>query len=214
MAKIKIPQQAGVMLLEDAVTFPHGMLPMHIFEPRYRKMLDDADKFSVIKETSPMICVANLHSNETENPADCVYPVGFIGIVHLAEKDDNDCSNLILQSICRVKFHSWDLSSPYPKATLKPLKNIIEPVTEATELRINSLRDATTRFLQQFSDDIIKHTNDSLDRVNEDLATLTDVIAQQLLFDPEMRQSLLEETQPSERAEALIRHLRIQKAAV
>jgi Lon protease-like protein len=207
MASIQIPKQVGVILLPNAVTFPHGILPLHIFEPRYRKMLADAS------ESDSMICVANLQSEETADPSACTSKVGFIGLIRVSEKQDDGRSNLILHSISRVEFLSWE-SDPaciYPRANIKPITNIIEPITDSTELVAESLRDAASRFLTQFTDEVIAQTNETLDRVNEDLAMLTDVVAQQFVIDEHVRQSLLEENNPTKRAETLIRHLRIQK---
>lgn len=207
MASIKIPEHTGVILLNNAVTFPHGVLPLHIFEPRYKKMLEDASQHD------SMICVANLHSEETSDPSKCVSKIGFLGIIRASEKQEDGHSNLILHSISRVEFLSWesDPNTPYPKAHIKPITDITQPTTEATEIIIKSLRDAASRFLAQFSDEIIAQTNETLDRVNEDIGILSDVIAQQFLVDEALRQSLLEENNPIQRAETLIRHLRIQK---
>ena len=34
MSSLNIPETCGVMLLPDCTLFPHGGLPLHIFEPR------------------------------------------------------------------------------------------------------------------------------------------------------------------------------------
>src|SRR2546421_7023485 len=39
-----IPSQVPVMTLRDATLFPQSLLPLYIFEPRYRKMLADSLK--------------------------------------------------------------------------------------------------------------------------------------------------------------------------
>ena len=39
LAVIEIPTEVPVMALSNAVLFPHSLLPLHIFEPRYRDML-------------------------------------------------------------------------------------------------------------------------------------------------------------------------------
>jgi hypothetical protein len=70
---------------------------------------------------------------------------------------------------------------------------------------------SSNRAIAQFSDEVISHIDDTLDHVNEDLAILTDVVAQQFVSDEQIRQSLLENNNPTQRAETLIRHLRIQK---
>ena len=41
------------MLLPDCTLFPHGGLPLHIFEPRYRQMLDDALEDSCFFAVAP-----------------------------------------------------------------------------------------------------------------------------------------------------------------
>jgi Lon protease-like protein len=208
MASIEIPEQAGAILLPNAVTFPHGVLPLHIFEPRYRKMLEDAF------ESDFMICVANLQSEETADPSACTSKVGIIGVIRASKEQDDGCSNLILHSVSRVEFVSWDLDSTYPRATIKPITNIIEQVSDSTRLIIASLRDATSRVLTQFSGEVTSQINNTLDRVSDDLAILTDVVAQQFVSDARVRQSLLEDNNPAERAETLIRYLRIQKKSI
>ena len=42
MPIIQLPDRCGVMLLPDCTLFPHGGLPLYIFEPRYRAMLEEA----------------------------------------------------------------------------------------------------------------------------------------------------------------------------
>ena len=37
-----LPEQVPVMPLPGAVLFPHALLPLYIFEPRYREMLEHA----------------------------------------------------------------------------------------------------------------------------------------------------------------------------
>src|SRR3954466_14827395 len=37
---IALPDEVPVMPLPGALLFPHALLPLHIFEPRYREMLE------------------------------------------------------------------------------------------------------------------------------------------------------------------------------
>ena len=39
---ITLPDQVPVMPLPGALLFPHALLPLHIFEPRYQEMLEHA----------------------------------------------------------------------------------------------------------------------------------------------------------------------------
>ncbi|MBI3192595.1 MAG: LON peptidase substrate-binding domain-containing protein, partial [Pedosphaera parvula] len=49
---MEIPSEVPVMILPNAILFPQAMLPLHIFEPRYRRMLADA------LHSHRMFCVA------------------------------------------------------------------------------------------------------------------------------------------------------------
>ena len=42
--EIKIPSEVPVMTLSSTVLFPQAMMPLYIFEPRYREMLDEVLK--------------------------------------------------------------------------------------------------------------------------------------------------------------------------
>ena len=39
---MKLPSEAGVMILGGATLFPQSLLPLYIFEPRYRRLLAEA----------------------------------------------------------------------------------------------------------------------------------------------------------------------------
>ena len=83
--------------------------------------------------------------------------------------------------------------------------------TAASEITMRSLRDAMARHLVKSPELLVAETNEILDRFDKDLDTLTDVVAQQFIDKPGLRQSLLEDLDPMSRAETLIRHLRMRK---
>ena len=51
--EIKIPSEVPVMTLSSTVLFPQAMMPLYIFEPRYREMLDE-----VLKNNKTILLVA------------------------------------------------------------------------------------------------------------------------------------------------------------
>lgn len=105
------------MILKDVVFFPQSILPLHIFEPRYRNMLRD------VLEGNRLFAVAsvdedNLKPGEDEEPPASVATVGMVRASH----DNADgTSNLILQGICRVKVAEKLCHSPYPVIQIHPL---------------------------------------------------------------------------------------------
>jgi Lon protease-like protein len=84
------------MLLPDCTLFPHGGLPLHIFEPRYREMLREA------LEGHCFFAVARLSGDETAAPAQCASQVGTIGLVRASHEQADGTSQLLLHGVMRV----------------------------------------------------------------------------------------------------------------
>ena len=106
MSSLTIPEKCGVMLLPDTVLFPHGGMPLHIFEPRYRQMLEEA------LEGEFMFCIANLLGDDSTDPERCAAPVGTVGLIRASQESENGTSNLVLQGIFRVSVSYTHLTLP------------------------------------------------------------------------------------------------------
>ena len=90
---MKIPREAAVMTLPNATLFPQALLPLHIFEPRYRKMLADA------LHSNRMFAVAmQKPGNTRETPS----PVAGLGLIRVSVGHLDGKSHLILQGVVRV----------------------------------------------------------------------------------------------------------------
>ena len=94
---VDLPDEVPVMPLPGAVLFPHALLPLYIFEPRYRKMLEHAlqrDRmFSVtlIKPSCP----------EWHAPED-FFHFATVGLIRACVGRDDGTSNLVLQGLHRT----------------------------------------------------------------------------------------------------------------
>jgi len=99
------PSHVGVMILPGLTLFPHSLLPLYIFEERYREMLRDA------LTGDRMFAIA--HVDEDGNVAE----VGGLGVVRACVANEDGTSNLILQGIARVTFSRVELE-PYPQADI------------------------------------------------------------------------------------------------
>ena len=88
MSALHIPEVCGVMLLPDCTLFPHGGLPLHIFEPRYRQMLAES------LASSCFFAVARCLGEETSDPSFCASPMGTVGLVRASRELDDGTSNL------------------------------------------------------------------------------------------------------------------------
>ena len=183
MSALHLPEVCGVMPLPDCTLFPHGGLPLHIFEPRYRRMLADA------LEGLCLFAVGRLTGPESDGLSGNVAPVGTIGLVRASRELDDGTSNLLLHGVIRVRFLEW-LQAPYPSARIEPLPSIFEPESQ-TAAALESLREAATAITSDLPAEL-RDAVRSMSLQIDDPAILADVLAQQFLTDPGERQFLLE----------------------
>ena len=115
--EIEIPKEVGVITLKGSVLFPQAMMPLFIFEPRYREMLRDALEQDRIFAVAAADEVAMAKGVEGE-PA---YEVASIGIVRACKKNEDGTANLILQGLTRVRFESIVTEEPYRRARITQL---------------------------------------------------------------------------------------------
>lgn len=184
MSALEIPGTAGVILLPDCTLFPHGGLPLRIFEPRYRKMLSES-----LSETC-FFCVGRLISEETDDPSECVAPIGTIGLVRASREMDDGTSNLLLHGVIRVRFERWLTDRDYPTAQITPIASAFEPESQA-EAALESLREAAEHVSRELPTEVRNAVLSMTGQV-DDPAILCDVLAQHFLQDPDERQELLE----------------------
>ena len=199
MSGIEIPEICGVMLLPDCTLFPHGGLPLHIFEPRYRKMLNDA------LEGGCMFAVTRLISEETKFPGACAAPIGTIGLVRASREQQDGTSQLLLHGVFRVRFLEWLVTHPYPCARIEPVITHFEPENQAAAA-MKTLRGAVEDAIQQLPAEIRDGILALLDRAT-DPGLMTDIICQQFVHDPDLRQDLLETDSISARIPTICRYL-------
>lgn len=115
---IKIPEEVPVMTLSNTVLFPQAIMPLFIFEPRYRKMLSD------VLPSSRIFAVATLDERTKNIEGDEVaYPIAGIGLIRACRKNSDGNSNLVLQGISRIKFLSIISEAPYRKARIQTISS-------------------------------------------------------------------------------------------
>ena len=132
--------------LPRLVFFPSTTLPLHVFEPRYRKMLADC------LATHKTMAVVRLEPNER------IAQVAGVGVVVHHELLPDGRSNLLLEGAGRVRLEELPFLPPYRRARATLLEPVHTPVAEedrtalvvaATEL-VRELR----RYDPEFSFDV------------------------------------------------------------
>src|SRR5437870_8942276 len=100
---MKLPREAPVMTLPSATLFPQALLPLYIFEPRYRRMLTDALK------SNRMFSVAMQHPGRSrETPCS----VAGLGLLRVAVDHDDGTSHFILQGLAPIELGQTAHQSP------------------------------------------------------------------------------------------------------
>jgi ATP-dependent Lon protease len=109
---MEIPCELGVMTLPHATLFPQAMLPLYIFEPRYRRMLADA------LESHRMFVIAMQRpGSQRESPS----KVAGLGMIRVSVQNKDGTSHLILHGLMRVQLEKTVRYKPYRMARIRPL---------------------------------------------------------------------------------------------
>ncbi len=190
MSALHLPEQVGVMILPDCVLFPHGGLPLRIFEPRYREMLQETI------DGHCFFAVCN-RLNDSEDPVQSAAGVGTIGIVRASHEQEDGTSNLLLHGVIRVKFLRWIEGKSYPYAEIEPIPAIFEPPHQAAAAT-TTLRGCVEDAIRELPEEVRKSVMELLHRT-DDPVILADIVSQQFIHDIEMRQNLLEMESPAAR---------------
>ena len=91
-APVVLPETIPIFPLEDVMLFPRATRPLHIFEQRYRDMVDDA------LEGDRLIGMVLLEPGYEADYEDTppVFPIGCVGIITEAEKLPDGRYNIVL----------------------------------------------------------------------------------------------------------------------
>ena len=199
---ITIPSEAPVMVLPGAVLLPKGVLPLRIFEPRYRAMLEWA------LEHDRMFCIALMKPGISEAVSeDQFFHTACIGLISASVTQADGTSNLMLQGLARVRFDGFVQLEPFRIARIKLLSPAAGDPAEAA-----TLADALRKHCS-----IIRVNGSPLpDSFTEMLGTITDPDAladaagHSLISNASERQGLLEEPDATARLRTIVRLLREQ----
>lgn len=153
-----------------------------------------------------MFCIGNLLGDDSKDPERCAAPIGTIGLIRASRESAEGTSNLLLHGIFRVYFEQWHHDKAYPYATIRPVLDTTLTAQEEKEY-LTRLRRAVNRALANFPSEVNEQFNTTLDKAG-DLASCSDVIAQQFIHTANDRQKLLETAEVRERSDFLLRFLK------
>ena len=197
---VSLPSQLPVMPLPGAVLFPNALLPLYIFEPRYRKMLEHA------LQRDRMFCVTLIKPScpDWQAPEDFFHRAT-AGLIRACVERSDGTSNLILQGLRRVRLTSFEQEDPFPIARIDTVESR-DPTTVETEAlgaKVVELYGSLKHDRRQLPAKLDRYLSEL-----RDLEMLADLMASTFVNDPLRRQRLLEERSLNQRLRFLIRYLR------
>ncbi len=189
--------------LPNLVMFPHVIQPLHIFEPRYREMTEDAlasDKLLAMAVLEP----GWEDHNEGHPP---LHPVACLGRIATHERMPDGRFNLLLLGVRRVTlFRELPRERLYREAEAHLLDEVYPLANQAPREQLRSrllaaFREKVSRLVQG------QEQLEKLLAMDIPLGTLTDLVAYTLDFDIPFKARMLAESNVDRRAAALIEQL-------
>ncbi|MFT4550608.1 MAG: Lon protease-like protein [Verrucomicrobiales bacterium] len=202
LPKLKLPSQLPVMVLSGCNLLPHGLLPLFIFEPRYRKMLEDV----LNAERMFAIGTADVSQPPISEEEPAVFQHSCVGMVRACVGDEDGSSHLILQGIQRIRFNDWhETGTPYRVAEIEPMPTINEDA-EASAVLAQRAIGLARNLVNSGAHAPSSQALEEIEAI-EDPEPLADLIAYHLIRDPARRQELLGINELGERLRYVINQL-------
>jgi len=201
---MEIPNEAPVMTLPNATLFPRALLPLYIFEPRYRRMLEDS-----LNSHRMMIVAMRKAGSSREVPCN----VAGLGLLRVCVENPDGASHLILEGLSRVELAETVQRKPYRVSRFRAIQTPARD-SVAIDALMAKVRDLVTERIRQelpsmktVSKNVsIKEVVASLERLN-DPDRVADLVTWSLLRGAEERQTILETIEVEERLRHLIHFL-------
>ena len=202
-----LPPTIPIFPLPNVVLFPNVFLPLHIFETRYRQMVDAA--LSGDRIIGMVLLRPGWEGDYEGRPP--VYPIGCAGVITHAERLADGRFNIVLRGMEKFRIASEDTGQLYRLANVIPVP---EPAAE-------TLRDAMRGERQRLEALLVpqpegpQRAEGREHKVPSSMADedLVNALAQYLEFDPVEKQALLERNGLLERCQSLIELLEMKVLA-
>jgi uncharacterized protein len=179
--------------LPNIVFFPHTRLPLHVFEPRYRQMVQDA------LEADERFGIVLLRPGwETEYfGAPPVYEYGTVGTIEQAVPLEDGRYNIVVRGDVRFRIVEEISRVPYRTARVVAEPDAVPAASESHAQR-EWLADISRQYLQYLPDQAAVPEIETVS-----LDALTNALIMSLNLDMEEKQRLLEQRDVLARAETI-----------
>jgi Lon protease-like protein len=197
--EIDFPSRIPVMTLPEVAFFPKVMMPLFIFEPRYKRMLQTSLK------GHRMFAVAGLDKSNIEFAVESepAHKIATLGIIRGCRTQEDGTSQLILQGLARIRLDEIFNERSYREAKITPLEstqNIARVELLKKQRHLLNLVKRHAQSNEQFPIDLLNFM-ESL----EDPENFVDMVAYSMISDAELKQSVLSTLAVEDRFDLLIK---------
>lgn len=189
----------------QTVLFPGALLPLHVFEPRYRALVRDILEthraLSVVLVTNPLDVDAH------GQPA--IASIAGAGVIVDYTELPDGRYNILVRGRARVRLRELPFEPPYRRAAATVLES---PEAEVSQADLTSLISAATSFTS-----LVRERERSFELPlpkNAVPAVIADLCAHHLVIDPRERQAILEMLDVPARVRRVAEVLAMQRLAL
>ena len=199
---MEMPPQAPVMILQNAILFPQALMPLYIFEPRYRRMLMD------VLRGDRMFALACRRRYSSQERAE---RVAGLGLVRACVRHADGTAHLVFQGLGRIELKRAARYKPYRISEIEPNESQTGPeevaATLAGELPLvggdqrKDLGEGSITAItppvgvghvsQETAVEVFRNLLEHLNSI-KDPEQVVDLVSAALLSDPTQRQMILE----------------------
>jgi Lon protease-like protein len=194
-----VPEVVPVFPLPEVVLFPRTILPLHIYEPRYREMM--ADALAGARVISVALLRPGFEPLYYTRRAPIHATIGVGQIVESEQVEDGNY-NLLLRGVARARIVAEVPDRAYRQARVEPVEAYCSSGTEHS----GELRDELFHAIRRnraIDPDLRRHWL-RLRQADLALDELTDLLAAGMPSEAELRQCLLDEADAATRATMLL----------
>ena len=177
-----LPPTIPIFPLPNVVLFPNVFLPLHVFEPRYRQMVDAA--LNGDRVIGMVLLRPGWERDYEGRPP--VYPIGCAGVITHAERLPDGRFNIVLRGMEKFRIASEETEQLYRLANVVAVP---EPSAEGVRQEMRGERARLEALLVPQPEGHERDRKVPASMPDEDLVN---ALAQYLEFDPVEKQALLE----------------------
>lgn len=191
----EIPNRIPAMTLRGVVLFPKAIMPLRIFEERYKTMLrerlEDNRIFAIVGERENV--------TEAEEHLELPFGVATAGLIRVSKVNPDGTSFVLLQGLSRLRITSIPQEIPYRILEVEPLDTIVDDNSSGLRAQLTTQLKRNLTLGGDVTEEIIEF----LTPLDDDIA-FVDLAAYSLCKSTIRKQALLEVQGFTKRATMLL----------